>query len=141
MIEFILEEGAKLPKRGSLLSAGLDICTLEDVSVPSRDRLLVKTGVFLASCPIGTYLRVAPRSKLANKRGIDVLAGVVDSDYRGEVCVILYNTSHIDVCFNEGEAIAQLIPEVILLSEVCEVIESKTTERGNAGINDNDLRL
>ena len=141
MISFILKDGAKLPERGSQFAAGLDIRTNEeDFVLSSGERKLVKTGVYLADCPIGTYLRVAPRSKLANKVGIDVLAGVVDCDYRGEICVILYNTGDTGYYFTKGDAIAQLIPETINLAPVREVTEATDTERGEKGINCSEER-
>jgi dUTP pyrophosphatase len=141
MIKFILQDGAKLPTRGSKHAAGLDICANKKGTLAAGERLMVHTGVWLASCPHGLYLRVAPRSKLANKFGIDVLAGVVDSDYRGEICVILYNTGDKDINVKKGDAIAQLIPEIISQTHVVEVKVSNSTGRGAAGINDKDLRL
>jgi dUTP pyrophosphatase len=64
----------------------------EDVTVPSKNKLLISTGISMA-VPEGYYGRVAPRSGLAVKNFIDVGAGVVDSDYRGEVKVLLFNFS------------------------------------------------
>lgn len=141
MIQFKLEVGAKLPKQGSAQAAGYDICTMELVTLYPGERKLVSTGVFLADCPIGMYLRVAPRSKLAYRKGIDILAGVVDSDYRGEIGVILYNTSASIASFKQGDAIAQLIPEKIATYAVSEAKHFDKTGRGAAGINDEDIRL
>lgn len=141
MIKFKLSEGAKLPKRSTPLAAGLDICTTETFYLLAGERKLVSTGVTLSSCPIGSYLRIAPRSKLANRFGIDVLAGVVDSDYRGEIKVILHNTGESPITLNSGDAIAQLIVESITLCEVQETDSVTETLRGKSGINDNDLRL
>ena len=140
MIKFILSEGAKLPERGSRFAAGLDIHSLNDIVVPAGGRVLVSTGVKLADCPIGSYLRVAPRSKLAYKFGIDVLAGVVDCDYRGEIGVILFNTSSDDYFVGQGDAVAQLIVEQISVTSACEVTEATPTERGEAGIHSKELR-
>jgi dUTP pyrophosphatase len=143
MIEFRLGEGAKLPSRGSEGAAGLDICATKDGSVQGYGRLLVPTGVFLNSLPPDTYLRIAPRSKLANKFGIDVLAGVVDSDYRGEIMVILQNTSMHWYNFSAGNAIAQLIVEKVQPCTVVDVTNEQAyapTERGDAGINSIEQR-
>lgn len=146
MIKFILELGAKLPVLGSEEAAGLDIHNIDYEVLPAGERLMIHTGVKLASMPKGSYLRVAPRSKLANKFGIDVLAGVVDSDYRGEICVILINHGKEDVEFEEGSAIAQLIPTLLLQPEPFTHLVEETTEvedssRGESGIKDEDLRL
>lgn len=141
MIKFKLEDGAKLPKRGSELAAGLDIHCRGFCEVQPSERTLIKTGVFLAELPADVYLRVAPRSKLANKLGIDVLAGVIDGDYRGEICVILQSHGDKAVYFEHGDAIAQLIPTVYSKVDVMEVLESDSTDRGSSGVNDTDLRL
>lgn len=146
MIKFILEEGAKLPVLGSSEAAGLDIHCIDAEIVPAGGRVMIHTGVTLASCPKGIYLRIAPRSKLAKKFGLDVLAGVVDSDYRGEICVILQNHGVEDVEFDEGSAIAQLIPTLLLQPEPFKHLVEETTEveesnRGEDGIKDEDVRL
>jgi len=70
-------------KKGSEKAAGYDICSLEDCVVPAKGKSLVKTGLAFA-VPTGNYARIAPRSGLAWKNFIDVGAGVIDEDYRGE---------------------------------------------------------
>ena len=85
------------------------------------------------ACPEGTYGRVAPRSGLALKHSIDVGAGVIDADYRGEVGVILFNFGTKDFEIKEGDRIAQLVLEKIELSEVLEVQELDETVRGEGG--------
>lgn len=94
-----LVEAATLPVRGSALAAGYDVASAEDTEVPARGKALVSTGLVVA-VPEGTYGRVAPRSGLAWKSFIDVGAGVIDADYRGELKVLLFN--HSDVAF-KGE--------------------------------------
>jgi dUTP pyrophosphatase len=140
-IKFKLDDGANLPQRGSPKAAGLDIECNHTFIIEPKSRVLVSTGVSLADCPEDIYLRVAPRSKLANKFGIDVLAGVVDSDYRGEICVILYNTGVQAIKFMKGKRVAQLIPEAIVLCEVQEAKAVTKTLRAQAGIKDKELRL
>lgn len=78
---------------------------LEDCVVKSKDKFLVKTGISIA-IPEGFYGRVAPRSGLAVKKFIDVGAGVVDADYRGEVMVLLFNFGKEDFEVKKGERIA-----------------------------------
>ena len=81
---------AKLPTRGSAQSAGYDLYACEDATIPRGGRTVVQTGIHIA-LPEGHYGRVAPRSGLAVKHGIDVGAGVVDSDYRGLLGIVLFN--------------------------------------------------
>lgn len=83
--------GASLPTRGSALAAGYDLYSSETLTLPARGgRKVVQTGIRI-KVPSGTYGRVAPRSGLAVKHGIDVGAGVVDEDYRGLLGVLLFN--------------------------------------------------
>jgi dUTP pyrophosphatase len=91
-----LNPSAILPKKGSSGAAGYDICANEDVVVPARGKAKVPTGLAW-TCPPNTYGRIAPRSGLAWKNSINVGAGVIDEDYRGEVCVILFNHGDVDL--------------------------------------------
>lgn len=84
-----------LPKKGSPMAAGYDLCAVEDAVVPARGKAKIATGLSWA-CPSLTYGRIAPRSGLAWKHSIAVGAGVIDEDYRGEVCVVLFNHSDQD---------------------------------------------
>lgn len=113
------------PTRGSAQAAGFDLCACindEFIVIRPGERVLIKTGVRVA-IPSGRYGRIAPRSGLAYKNGIDVLAGVIDSDYRGDVGVILLNTGHTEFAIKDGDRIAQLIIEKIDMSDF-EVVES-----------------
>jgi len=127
-----LSENATLPTRGSPLSAGYDLYSAEDVEVPARGKGLVKTDLQI-KVPHGTYGRVAPRSGLALKHHIDIGAGVVDEDYRGNVGVVMFN--HADTVFTvkKGDRIAQLVCEKIVYPDI-EVLESlDDTDRGSNG--------
>ena len=86
---------AKLPVRGSSGAAGYDLSAAESAVVPAHGKCLVKTGLAIA-IPPDCYGRIAPRSGLAIKKFIDVGAGVIDSDYRGEIGVVLFNFSDAD---------------------------------------------
>jgi dUTP pyrophosphatase len=99
--------------KGTSYSAGLDIKSAENFILNPDGRYAFSTGVTLMNCPEDCYLRVAPRSGLAYKYGIDVLAGVVDADYRGEIKVILINTGNQQFHVSIGDRIAQLIPTQI----------------------------
>ena len=84
----ILGAKATVPIRGSECAAGMDLCSAEDTKILAGDRGLVSTQ--LAICvPEGCYGRIAPRSGLAVKNGIDVGAGVIDQDYTGEIRICL----------------------------------------------------
>lgn len=82
---------AQLPTRGSAAAAGYDLYSSEVATLPPRGgRKVIQTGIRIC-VPEGTYGRVAPRSGLAVKHGIDTGAGVIDRDYRGLVGVVLFN--------------------------------------------------
>lgn len=134
----LVHQDAKAPQRMSSGAAGYDLCSCEDVIVPARGIARVSTGVCIA-IPTDTYARIAPRSGLACK-GIDVGAGVVDSDYRAPICVILYNHADIDMTFKSGDRVAQLILEVIKTPDV-EIVDSlDCTDRGTRGFGSTGLQ-
>lgn len=129
----LLSENAVMPTKGSPLAAGWDLSASTSVTIPANGgRAIVPTDLSLA-CPIGTYGRIAPRSGLAVKHGIDVGAGVVDADYRGPVGVILFNFGSVDFKVERGDRIAQLILEQICMAEAVQVEELDDTERGADG--------
>src|SRR6185369_2021311 len=108
-----LSPKALLPTRATATAAGLDLYSIEAVCLGPRERSLVPTGLAVA-IPEGYYGRIAPRSGLATKNGIDVLAGVIDADYRGEIRCLLYNTGHDTVELPAQAKICQLIIEKII---------------------------
>ncbi|CAD6936573.1 unnamed protein product [Tilletia controversa] len=124
---------AKLPTRGSAAAAGYDLYAAEDVLLPGGNgRKVVPTGIKLA-VPEGCYGRVAPRSGLASKHGIDVGAGVIDADYRGLLGVLLFNFGDADFQIKAGDRIAQLVLEQIRTPDVAEVENLEETDRGAGG--------
>ena len=127
-----LDQRAVLPRRGSARSAGLDIYSIEDLEIGPRQRVAARTGLAVA-IPPGFYGRVAPRSGLAAKNGLDVLAGVIDSDYRGEVQCLLYNTSDEKIILPAGNKICQLIVEQIIMPEAVWATDLEETVRGAGG--------
>jgi deoxyuridine 5'-triphosphate nucleotidohydrolase len=127
-----LDPRATLPTRGSAASAGLDIYSIEDITIEPKQRVLARTGIAVA-VPLGFYGRVAPRSGLAVKNGLDVLAGVIDSDYRGEVCCALLNTGDETVSLPRGSRLCQLIVEQIITPTPTWVEELEETARGAGG--------
>ncbi|XP_071493135.1 uncharacterized protein [Diadema antillarum] len=127
-----LAPDAKEPVRGSDQAAGYDLFSNADMVVPSKGKALVPTDIQIA-LPEGCYGRIAPRSGLAVKKFIDVGAGVIDRDYRGNVRILLFNFSEEDFQVNKGDRIAQLVCEKIFMPslEACESLEE--TERGAGG--------
>ena len=127
-----LDPRAILPARGSAFAAGLDICSIEDLVIEPHGRAAARTGLAVA-IPHGFYGRVAPRSGLAAKHGLDVLAGVIDSDYRGELCCLLYNTGRAPIDLPAGSKICQLIIEKIMTPEAAWANDLDETARGAGG--------
>ena len=127
-----LTNNAALPKRSTAGAAGYDLCASQDCVIPAKGKGLVKTGLSL-TFPAGLYARIAPRSGLALKKFIDVGAGVVDADYRGEVGVVLFNHGDHDFEVKMGDIIAQLILQKISTPEVEEVSGLDGTVRRISG--------
>ena len=123
---------ATLPQRATFNSAGYDLCSAVDCSVEAGGRLAIPTEISI-EVPPGHYGRVAPRSGLAMKQGINVGAGVIDADYRGKVAVCLFNHSNDTFAIKTGDRIAQLILERISTPPVVEVDALEATERGTGG--------
>lgn len=106
-----LSANAKTPTdHGDLNNAGYDLYAAEAAVIPPLTRKLIKTNIAI-QLPEKTYGRIAPRSGLAYKSGIDVMAGVIDRNYRDDVGVILFNTGTEDFIVKIGDRIAQLIVE------------------------------
>jgi dUTP pyrophosphatase len=123
---------AKLPVRGSKYSAGLDISSVQEITVPAGGRALIDTGLIF-ELPSGHYGQIAPRSGLALKHGIHILGGVIDEDYRGNCKVILQNFGKDDFSVKVGDRIAQFIVIRINNSDVCEKENLGNTSRGTSG--------
>lgn len=135
-----LNTSAVLPVRGSLGAAGYDITSTEFHTIPPGHRVVVGTGIAI-EVPEGTYGRVAPRSGLAVKDGLQVGAGVVDSDYRGELKVVLFNHDISETYIvKPGVRIAQLILEKITCPLVEEIKDNLgETNRGDGGFGSTGL--
>lgn len=109
----VLSDHATIPTLASQFAAGYDLYSAYDYDVLPLSRQLCKTDIAVI-VPTFTYGRIAPKSGLALHHGIDVFAGVIDEDYRGNVGVLLYNTSLWDTFrVRRGMAIAQLICECV----------------------------
>jgi dUTP pyrophosphatase len=127
-------EGLPLPAYASHGAAGLDVVAAEDHNLQPGHRHAVATG-FKVAIPEGYEIQVRPRSGLAFKHGISVpnTPGTIDSDYRGELKVLLIN--HGDEMFpvRRGERIAQLVPAAVTPASFDEVAELDDTHRGTGG--------
>ncbi|CDI97414.1 dUTP pyrophosphatase [Echinococcus multilocularis] len=123
---------AYTPTRGSELAAGYDLYSSVDCVVKVGGRTLINTDIQIA-LPPGCYGRIAPRSGLTLKHGIDVGAGVVDQDYRGNIMVVLFNFGDEDFHVKRGDRIAQLICERIFIPSLKECQTLDETKRGANG--------
>ena len=130
-----LDPMAILPTRATPGAVGYDLFSIDNYVIRPGHRVVVSTGISV-QLPPGTYGRIAPRSGLAVKHGLDTLAGVVDPDYTGEVKVVIQNNDvHMPFIIRQGYRIAQLILEQCVTPEVVEVPSENTplTSRGANG--------
>ena len=127
-------EGLDLPAYATDGAAGMDVVSAEDVTIAPGMRHAVATGL-AAAIPAGYEIQVRPRSGLALKHGISVpnAPGTIDSDYRGEMKVILINHGSEPFVIDRGDRIAQLVLAPVTLGSWDEVDELDDTERGTDG--------
>jgi dUTP pyrophosphatase len=133
-----LNDNVIVPKYGSEYAAGLDICSSINIIIPPRTRKLIPSGISVSwSGEDATkyYLRVAPRSGLSVKNNIDIGAGVIDYDYRGEIFIcFINNDNEKEYEIKNGDRIAQLIlTKIETFNEITEVDEHDDTNRGING--------
>jgi len=129
--------GLSLPQRMTPGSSGCDVCAAveDDVAIGPGERALIPTG-FCFEIPLGVEIQVRPRSGLALKHGVTVLntPGTVDSDYRGEVKIILVNLGSAPFVVKRGERIAQLVPARVIQEIAFSENETiSETARGSGG--------
>ena len=131
-----LRPTAVLPHYMTPGSAGMDLASAADgpVTVPAGERVGIPTG-WAMELPLGYEAQVRPRSGLAWKSGLTVVnaPGTVDSDYRGEVVVLLVNLSRQPVVVQPGDRVAQMVIAPVLQAAVEEVAELSSTQRGGGG--------
>lgn len=129
----LLDGDGRLPVRSNPTDAGADLFSAESLMIHPGERATVSTSIAV-EIPEGFYGRVAPRSGLASKHGVDVLAGVVDSSYRGELKVVLLNTDrHNTFHVEKGDRIAQLILEAHFNLPIVETESLSESGRGSGG--------
>jgi|TARA_B110000483_G_scaffold115169_1_gene139791 dUTP pyrophosphatase len=133
-----LSSSAKLPEYGSNFAAGMDLFSSNEESIiiePSK-RKMIPIGLSMSYDNMNYYMRIAPRSGLTVKNSIDVGAGVIDFDYRGEIKVVLMNNGTEDFIVTKNMKIAQMIPTMTISpnnAKITEVQEQSETQRGVGG--------
>lgn len=135
-IKCVAKDGVAVPSYETSGAAGADVRAFlnEPVVIPVGKRAMIPTGLFFA-IPEGFEIQVRPRSGLAAKNGVTVLntPGTIDSDYRGEVKVILINLGDADFTVNNGDRIAQLIVAPVIQGIFVKTDKLDETERGAGG--------
>lgn len=124
-----VREDAIIPEYAHPGDAGMDLFSCINCNLEQGQRMLIPTGLSV-HVPSGYVGLIWPRSGLAHKRGVDVLAGVMDEGFRGEMGVVLLNTGYDDLIIKKGEKIAQLLIQPI---EICEIEEVDNLEDSSRG--------
>lgn len=128
-----LDHEAVIPSQAKYSDAGYDLHAMERYELAPHEREMFRTGIAIA-IPDGYVGYIKPRSGLAARRGLDVLGGVIDSGYRGEIGVILYNTDPQDtITVNPGDRIAQLVIQPVASVTFIERTELEESHRGHNG--------
>lgn len=129
-----IDPAAQLPTYAHPGDAGMDVRSIETVTLRPGDRALVRTGLVF-QLPPDAEAQVRPRSGLALKHGVTVLnaPGTIDAGYRGEVGVILVNLGAEPFTVEKGMKVAQVVVAPVAWAEIVEVAETDTTERGADG--------
>ena len=135
-VKVIVEDGVNLPKYMTAGAAGMDVCAhiQESITLKSLERRLVPTGIKM-EIPFGYEVQVRPRSGLAIKHGITLVnsPGTIDSDYRGEVGVILINLSTEEYTINPKERIGQLVLQKVYKMEFLKTEKLGESDRSVGG--------
>jgi dUTP pyrophosphatase len=131
-LEVRVQSGESVPEYASGSAAGADLRASEGVVIAPGARAAVGTGLRL-EIPSGHAGLIWPRSGLAVKHGIDTMAGVVDSDYRGEIRVVLVNHGQEPFAIRSGDRIAQLLIQRVERGDFVGVPQVGRTDRGSAG--------
>ena len=136
IINIVNKSKHNLPSYSTDASSGMDLRAniSNDIVMKTGERALIPTGLYL-EIPVGYEAQIRPRSGLAIKKGITVLnsPGTIDSDYRGEVCIILINLSDEDYVIKDGDRICQMVITKHEKAEWVSVEELKETSRGDGG--------
>ena len=141
-VKCVASKGAVIPEYKTSGAAGADLCALLDapLTIPAGSYAMVPTGLFF-EIPEGYEVQVRPRSGLAAKYGVTVLntPGTIDSDYRGEIKIILINLGSSDFTINSGDRIAQMIVAPVTQASFSLTQSLSETERGTGGFGSTGL--
>lgn len=142
-IQIVNKGKHSIPQYATLHSAGVDLCANidSDLILNSLDRILIPTGIFIA-LPIGFEAQIRPRSGNALKFGLTILnsPGTIDSDYRGEIKIILVNLSSQPIIISDGDRIAQMVIAKHEHANFCSVLALSDTDRGEGGFGHTGLK-
>lgn len=127
-----LHENAKIPSFAHDADAGMDIYCLENVSIEAGQRVQIRTGIALG-VPLGYVGLVWDKSGLAQKAGLTILGGVVDSGYTGEILILMHNTGDTDHFFSAGDKITQILIQKVEHPQIVEVPALQESVRGDKG--------
>ncbi|XP_054723529.1 deoxyuridine 5'-triphosphate nucleotidohydrolase-like [Uloborus diversus] len=126
---------AKTPRKQTNAAAGFDLYTPTDFMLDAGERKLIDTGICF-QIPESCYGRLAEKSRLALLFNLEVKAGVIDSDYRGSVKVLLKNDGRDKLCFREGDPICQIIFEKYHVVQLKQALKLSSSERGSRAFGD-----
>ena len=126
----LLSSTATAPTTGTKHSAGIDLACDEAFTLQPNERRLIGTGIAMA-IPLGMWGEIKPRSGLAGNYGIDIMAGVIDSDYRGEIKVLMINQGNRPLHCWPGDRIAQMVVQRHESVKIMAVNELENTARGS----------
>ncbi len=134
-----LRVDAIVPKYAHPGDAGMDLFSVENIVVPRGERRLIKTGISM-ELPEGYFASIRGKSGLAYKKGILILAGVIEYTYRGEYGVVVVNTGDEDFIVEKDDKVAQVLIQPIATVELEEAEELSDTARGEGGFGSTDKK-
>ena len=133
-LKLVTEEGVSIPEYKTFGSAGMDLCSLDTVTIEPLERAKIHTGIYI-ELQEGYEAQIRARSGLACNHGITLAncVGTIDSDYRGEIIVCLVNLSKEPYTINKGDRIAQMVIAEYVKANIVNTYELSNTERGVGG--------
>lgn len=132
-----LSQTATLPTRTRATDAGWDIYTDQKITIPANTVKAVSTNV-ACEIPEGYYLKIEERSGFSLENTLKLKAGVVDSEYRGEIRIVFQNAGDYPIAIEKGAKIAQMILHTLTPTELIEVSELSASDRGDKGFGSSD---
>jgi len=134
-----LHPEATLPKYAHATDAGMDLYALETVILNSQERKLIATGISMA-IPSGFVGLIWDKSGIAANHGLKSMGGVIDSEYRGEIKIVMHNLSDKQVVLEKGTKVAQMLIQPVHQPELMEVEELDQTPRGEGGFGSTGMK-